>query len=205
MKRLQGWILGSLVFGTAGFLTNEDEGPSYWERWTQHATAKASSAQYLKKVASFDLPGPGGKRFDYLTIVPGRNILLSTHLRADRLYAIDTTRNKPVTVIDDLPGIEAVEVAPDVDKVYTSNLGEHKIGVIDLKQMKVIKRLPVENKPDGIAYAAPYHKMYISDERARAEVVIDVTRDEIVKTIKFESETRMPQFDPRGGHVWVNL
>jgi DNA-binding beta-propeller fold protein YncE len=206
MERLHGWILGVLVFGTAAFLaiTHNDEPPRYWER--QHTTTKVSSDdQYLKEVASFDLPGPGGKRFDYLTIVPDRNLLLSTHLGAGRLYAIDTTRNEVVTVIEDLPGIEAVEVAPDVGKAYTSDWGEHTIGVIDLKQMKVIKKLPVENKPDGIAYAAPFHKMYVSDERAKSEVVIDVTRDEIVKTIKFESETGMPQFDPKGGHIWVNL
>lgn len=208
MKRAHGWILAVLVFGTAGFLatTDNDEGPSYWERWTRHTLAQAKSGdQYLKKIASFDLPGPGGKRFDYLTILPDRHLLLSVHLGAGRLYVIDLTNNKVLNTIEDLPGIEAVEVAPDVDKAYTSDWGEHKVGVIDLKQMKVIKKLPVENKPDGIAYAAPFHKMYVSDERAKAEVVIDVARDEIVKTIKFESETGMPQFDPVGRHVWVNL
>ena len=30
---------------------------------------------------------------------------------------------------------------------YTSNWGEHKVGVIDLKRMRVVKKLPVENKP----------------------------------------------------------
>jgi DNA-binding beta-propeller fold protein YncE len=195
MKRPYRWLLLALVFGIIGF-----------RRWRQPTIVKASGAdQYLKKVAAFDLPGPGGKRFDYLTIIPDRHLLLSSHLGAGRLYVIDLTNNKVLNTIEDLPGIEAVEVAPDLDKAYTSNWGQHKVGVIDLKQMKVVKKLPVENKPDGIAYAAPFHKMYVSDERGKSEVVIDVTRDEIVKIINFESETGMPQFDPVGRHVWVNL
>jgi DNA-binding beta-propeller fold protein YncE len=201
MKQGHVWILAVLVLGTVGFLavTDSDEGPSYWERWTHHASAQASAGdRYLKKIASSDLPGPGGKRFDYLAIISDRHLLLSTHLGAGRLYVIDLTNNKVLKTIEDLPGIEAVEVAPDVDKAYTSNWGEHKVGIINLKQMKVTKKLPLENKPDGIAYAAPFHKMYVSDERAKAEVVIDVTRDEIVKTLKFESETGMPQYDSVG-------
>jgi DNA-binding beta-propeller fold protein YncE len=208
MKRMKAWLFALLVFGTAGFLaiTDNDEGPSYWERWTHHATVQAAPADsVLRKVASFDLPGPGGKRFDYLTIWPERHLLLSVHLGAGRLYVIDTENNKVLHTIEDVPGIEAVEIAPDVEKAYTSDWGEHKIGVIDLKQMKVIKRLPVENKPDGIAYAAPFHKMYVSDERGKAEVVVDVAKDEIVKTIKFDSETGMPQYDPVSKHIWVNL
>jgi DNA-binding beta-propeller fold protein YncE len=197
MKRVYGYILAVIVVGTAAFSAI---------KLTQRPIAQAGEGdQYLKKVAVFDLPGPGGKRFDYLTILPDRKLLLSTHLGAGRLYIIDLSNNKVVTTIEDLPGIEAVEVAPDVEKAYTSDWLEHKVGVIDLKQMKVIKKLPVENKPDGIAYAEPFHKMYVSDERAKAEVVIDVHRDEIVKTIKFESETGMPQYDPVGRHVWVNL
>jgi DNA-binding beta-propeller fold protein YncE len=166
-------------------------------------TARETSS--LQKLTEFDLPGPAGKRFDYLTIWPERHMLLSSHLGAGRLYVINLTDNKVLNTIEDVPGIEAVELAPDVEKAYTSDWGEHKIGVLDLKRMKIIKKLTVESKPDGIAYAAPFHKMYVSDERAKAEVVIDVVRDEIVKTLKFDGETGMPQFDPVGKHIWLNL
>jgi hypothetical protein len=33
------------------------------------ATGVGQTTPTLKKITSFDLPGPGGKRFDYLTIV----------------------------------------------------------------------------------------------------------------------------------------
>jgi YVTN family beta-propeller protein len=113
--------------------------------------------------------------------------------------------NKVVKTFKDLPGIEGVELAPDVNKAYTSNWLENKIGVIDLQQMKVIKKIPTESKPDGIAYAAPFHKIYVSDERAKAEAVVDVTKDEIITTLHFGSETGNPRYDPVSRHVFLNL
>lgn len=195
MKRIM--ALAAILAGMSVLLVAAHQGTE--------AKSQLRRVPILHKLTAFDLPGPSGKRFDYLTIWPERHLLLSAHLGAGRLYVIDVTTNRVLHTIEDVPGIEAVEIAPDVEKAYTSNWGEHKIGVVDLKQMKVVKRLPVENKPDGIAYAAPFHKMYVSDERAKAEVVVDVQRDEIVKTIKFESETGMPQYDPVGKHVWINL
>jgi DNA-binding beta-propeller fold protein YncE len=76
---------------------------------------------------------------------------------------------------------------------------------VDLKQMKVIKKLKTEAKPDGSTYAAPFHKLYVSDERGKAEAIVDVTRDEIIKTLHFDSETGMPQYDPVARKVYVNL
>ncbi len=149
--------------------------------------------QTLKQVAAFDLPGPVGKRFDYLTIDYDDHYLLSAHLAAGLLYVIDLKTNQVVKTISDVPGVEGVEYVLELKKVYTSDYYENKVGVIDLKQMKVIKKLPTEEKPDGSAYAAPFHKLYVSDERGKAEAVVDVMKDEIVKTLKFDSETGMPQ------------
>jgi DNA-binding beta-propeller fold protein YncE len=161
--------------------------------------------QTLRRVTAFDLPGPGGKRFDYLTIDADDNYLISAHLAADRTYVIDLATNKVVATIGDTPGAEGVEYVPELKKFYTSNAHDNTIGVVDLKQMKVIKKLKTEAKPDGSAYAAPFHKLYVSDERGKAEAIVDVTKDEIVKTLHFDSETGMPQYDPVARKVYVNL
>ena len=159
----------------------------------------------LKKVASLDLPGPGGKRFDYLTIAADDHYLISAHLAAGQTYVIDLRTNAVVATVADTPGVEGVEYVPELKKFYTSNSGDNTIGVVDLKQMKVIKKLPTEAKPDGSAYAAPFHKLYVSDERGKAEAIVDVRTDTIVKTLHFESETGMPQYDPVARKVYVNL
>jgi DNA-binding beta-propeller fold protein YncE len=167
--------------------------------------APQANAQALKKVDSFDLPGPPGKRFDYLTVDYKHYYLLSAHLGAGQLYVIDLKTNKIVKTISDVPGVEGVEYAPDVDKIYTCDWHENKIGVISLSEMKVIKKLPTEAKPDGSTYAAPFHKLYVSNERGKAESVIDVRTDTVVKTLRFEGETGMPQYDPVARKVYVNL
>jgi DNA-binding beta-propeller fold protein YncE len=165
----------------------------------------AASSQTLRQIAKFDLPGPGGKRFDYLTIDNDDHYLLSAHLAAGQTYVIDLTTNKVVATVTDTPGAEGVEYVPELKKFYTSNANDNTIGVVDLKQMKVVKKLKTEAKPDGSAYAAPFHKLYVSDERGKAEAVVDVQKDEIVRTLHFDSETGMPQYDPVARKVYVNL
>ncbi len=167
--------------------------------------SSGAMAQTLKLVTRFDLPGPGGKRFDYLTIDAEDHYLISAHLAAGQTYVIDLRTNTVVSTITDTPGAEGVEYIPELKKFYTSNAGDNTIGVVDLKQMKVIKKLKTESKPDGSTYATPFHKLYVSDERGRAEAIVDVTKDEIVKTLHFDSETGMPQYDPVARKVYVNL
>ena len=159
----------------------------------------------LRKVAEFDLPGPDGKRFDYLTMDVEDHYLLSAHQSAGQTYVIDVTTNEVVATITDTPGVEGVEYVPELKKVYTSNAGDNTIGVIDLAQRKVIKKLPTEEKPDGSTYAAPFHKLYVSDERAKVVAIVDVQTDTIVKTLHFDSETGMPQYDPVAKKVYLNL
>src|SRR5262244_2872876 len=116
-------------------------------------------APTLRKIAEFDLPGPPGKRFDYLTIDPDDHYLISTHLAAGQTYVIDLRTNKVVGTVADTPGAEGVEYVSELKKFYTSNAGDNTIGVVDLRQMKVVKKLPTERKPDGSAYATPFHKL----------------------------------------------
>ena len=159
----------------------------------------------LRKIAEFELPGPPGKRFDYLTIDEDDNYLLSAHLGAGFLHVINLEMNAVVSTVRDVPGVEGVAYIAEGRKVYTANWGEDTIGVVDLARMRVVKRLPTETKPDGIAYAAPFHKAYVSNERAKAESVIDVRTDTIVKVLRFDSETGVPQYDPVARKVYVNL
>src|SRR5256885_10371272 len=137
------------------------------------ALAASPGGLTLKKVAEFDLPGPPGKRFDYLTIDTDDHYLLSAHLAAGQTYVIDLRSNKVVATVTDTPGAEGVEYVPEMKKFYTSNAGDNTVGVVELRQMKVVKKIRTEKKPDGSAYAAPFHKLYVSDERGKAEAIVD--------------------------------
>jgi len=159
----------------------------------------------LRQIAAIDLPGPVGKRFDYLTVDVEDGYVLSAHLGAGLLYVIDIKTNKVIDTIYGLPGVEGVEYVPIFKKIYTSDWYENKIGVIDLTQREVIKKLPTGAKPDESTYAASFHKLYVSNERGKSETVVDVTTDRVVATLHFNSETGMPQYDSVAKRVYVNL
>ena len=159
----------------------------------------------LRKLTSIDLPGPKGKRFDYVTTDPDDHFIVVAHMYGNQTYFVDTRTNQVAATVADTSGVEGVEYVPDEKKVYTSNSGDNTIGVIDLAQRKVIKKLKTEAKPDGSTNAAPFHKLYVSDERGKAEAVVDTRTDTILKTLRFESETGMPQYDPVAKLVYVNL
>src|ERR1700738_2971075 len=169
------------------------------------ATGLSQTGPTLKMITAFDLPGPAGRRFDYLTIDEEDHYLISAHLAAEQTYVIDLRTNRVVAVVTDTPGVEGVEYVPELKKFYTSNAHDNTIGVVDLKQMKVIKKLKTASKPDGSTSAAPCHKLYVSDEQGKAEAIVDVQKDEIVGALRFDSETGMPQYDPIARKVYVNL
>src|SRR5215831_17753616 len=100
-----------------------------------------SGASTLKKVKDYDLSGPPGKRFDYLTIDTDDDYLISAHLAANQTHVIDLHTDKVLATVSDTPGAEGVEYVPEFKKFYTSNAGDNAIGVVDMKQMKVVKKI----------------------------------------------------------------
>ena len=118
---------------------------------------------------------------------------------------IDVQTNKLVKAIPGVPGITGLEYVPGLRKVYTSDWGEEKIGVVSLKSMNVVKRHDTAAKPNGSTYAAGFHKVYVADTLGKAVAVVDVDKDETIKTLSFKSETGMPQYDSVAKRVYVNL
>jgi len=78
--------------------------------------ATGQTGPTLKKITAFDLPGPAGKRFDYLTIDEDDHYLISAHLAAEQTYVIDLRTNRVVAVVTDTPGVEGVEYVPELKK-----------------------------------------------------------------------------------------
>src|SRR5215831_17304153 len=126
-EKMIGWtrmatLLALLVAGTV-FLAVTERGAG-----GSPAAVASPAPQLLRPAGYIDLPGPKGKRFDYLTIDASRNLLFSTHLGAGLLYVIDLRSNKVVKTLEDLPGIEGLELAPVVKKANTSTWLENKMG-----------------------------------------------------------------------------
>jgi hypothetical protein len=72
----------------------------------------------LPKVKGYDLPGPPGKRFDYLTIDTDDAYLISVHLAANQTYVIDLRADKVIATVTDTPGAEGVEYVPGQEVLH---------------------------------------------------------------------------------------
>src|SRR5262247_2512143 len=71
-------------------------------------TAQHATGLTLKRAAVIELPGPPGRRFDYLTIDGDGRYLFSAHLAAGLLYVIDLSNNTVVATVPDVPGVEGL-------------------------------------------------------------------------------------------------
>src|SRR5499427_5054352 len=145
-----GLVLGSILLLASGGACSADNA--------------ADGVSALKQISSIELPGPPGKRFDYLVIDYDDDWLFSAHLAAGQTYVLDLKSNKVLHTVTGTQGAEGLEYVPDERKVYTSNAADNTVGVIDLNTMQVVRQIPTESKPDGNTYAAPHHKLYVSDE-----------------------------------------
>jgi len=90
----------------------------------------AEGQPVLTQIASIDLPGPPGKRFDYLVIDYDNGLLFSTHLAANQTYVIDLKNNDVLQTISDTPGAEGIEHVQEEGKIYTSNAGDDTVELL---------------------------------------------------------------------------
>src|SRR5215470_6348090 len=141
----------------------------------------SSIAQTLKPVAKFDLPGPGGKRFDYLTIDADDHYLISAHLAADQTYVIDTRTNKVVATVSDTPGAEGVEYVP------------------------VVARYPVGRCKGnhGMTLDPEHHRAFLSCEGNDLMTVFDLDKYQPVAFLPMASGPDVIKFDPGLGRIYV--
>src|ERR1700757_2339461 len=77
---------------------------SQWASSCSVCFLRRCKVKTLRQIAKFDVPGPEGKRFDYLTVDDEDHFLLSAHLGPGILYVIDLQSNNVVKAVPGLPG-----------------------------------------------------------------------------------------------------
>src|SRR5262245_65528348 len=87
-----------------------------WSRDTYVRAQGAVAHPPLRKMAEFELPGPPGKRFDYLTIDEDDNYLLSAHLAAGLLHVIDLRPTRGSRPASAFPAAKGAATSPEARK-----------------------------------------------------------------------------------------
>jgi DNA-binding beta-propeller fold protein YncE len=172
-------------------------------------------------VGDFPL-GAAVNRMDYESVDPEARRLYLSKMGAGQLLVFDLSANKLVAQLDGFPKITGVLVVPEIHKVYASvpgsgvlasfsaglgmiglSGGRGEIAVRDTRTFNEIARLPGGVFPDGIAYDAPNHQVFVSDELGSAVTVLSVATDKNVARIEAGGEVGNVRYDPASGNVFV--
>jgi len=124
-----------------------------------------------------------------------------------KLLVIDPVKRKIEAAIDTEGTGHWVAVLPDGSKAYVPNKNDRPfISVIDLKERKMVGKVPMPNGAEGIA-ASPDGKWVVAVDYAEPNLaVIDPAQDEVVVRIPLEGNTKAafkPRFSPDGSKLLV--
>jgi len=145
-------------------------------------------------VATIPLAGPTN-RFDYQSFDDARRRLYINHMNAGHLLAFDVDSQRVAADVGNLPRATGVWAEPEHRAVYVSAAGAHAVVVLDDRTLKEVARVDGIRFPDGIAYAAPVHKVFVSDEAGEADMVIDAATHQKRSTIPLGGEAGNTHYD----------
>ncbi len=132
----------------------------------------------------YPVPGNGG--FDYLKFdETTRHLYLSHETQVD---VIDVDNGKMIGTITDTPGIHGIALAPEFNHGFTSNGRENKVSMFDPATLKLIKKIDVGQRPDGIYYDPRVKRVFTNNHGSHDISAIDAETGEVVGTVKIEGD-----------------
>jgi DNA-binding beta-propeller fold protein YncE len=146
----------------------------------------------LKTVARVALPGES-VRFDYTSLDPSTNRLYIAHMDANELLVLSLRTRRVIRTIP-APGVHGVLAVPQLGRVYASATNDHEVMTLDSHNGAVIARAPAGVYPDGLAYDAVEHHVFVSDESGGVETVLDSSGHRVA-TISLGGEAGNVQYD----------
>jgi DNA-binding beta-propeller fold protein YncE len=165
-------------------------------------SAPAADVAPLELVADVPLSG-AAVRFDYQNLDTARNRLYIAHMDADELVVFDTKTRSVLATLPGFPRVHGVIVVPELNKVYASATGDHKVFAVDAETLKIIGKGGPIHYPDGLAYAPGVRRVFVSDEHGNADAVVDALTGALVKTIPSAAMRATPFTIPAQARSWL--
>jgi DNA-binding beta-propeller fold protein YncE len=182
-KRVLGWLSAGAMIGVSA---------------QAFAAGKVPEYRSLGEIA---VSGETG--WDYLSIDSDARRLYVTH--GTHIVVIDLDSQSVVGDIPDTPGVHGLAIAHDLGRGFSSNGGESKVGVVDLKTLKIQNRIATQEGPDAVAFEPVHKEVYSFNGKAHSATVISATSAEVVATIPLPGKPEFSAVDPTAGRVFVNI
>ena len=160
----------------------------------------ASAAGHYVRVGDIHIGGAGA--FDYLAVDAAAKRLYVTH--GTDIVVIDTQTNAIVGRITDTPRVHGIAIGRN-GRGFTSNGGENKVGIVDLKTLATLSKVETGANPDAILYESTKNEVYAFNHTGESATVINAGTGSVIATIKLGGQAETGQADPMLGRVFVNI
>ena len=162
--------------------------------------------------------GTGPLSLDYIGQDPGHVWIPFVAASSGAVAVFDTTKGTFAIV----PGFKTVEreghgqkramgpssVSAGDGVVYVGNRGTAEICVIDATKLSVGKCLKLSSSPDGVAYVAAAHEVWVTTPADHSLTVLDASKKDTLKvktTIKVDGDPEGYAVDAENGLFFTNL
>jgi len=160
---------------------------------------RAADPQYTK---SGEIHIGGSGAFDYLTVDSAAKRLYVTH--GTEIVVIDLGSHAIVGRIADTPRVHGIAIAPG-GRGFTSNGGENKVGIVDLKTLQTLSKVDAGLNPDAILYEPKQKEIYALNHTGKSATVIESAGGTVIATIPLAGQAETGQADSGLGRVFVNI
>jgi DNA-binding beta-propeller fold protein YncE len=161
----------------------------------------AAAGQYAK-VGEIHIGGAG--RFDYLNVDSAAQRLYVSH--GTEFVVIDLKTKTIAGRIADTPGVHGIALAPELDRGFTSNGGENKVSIVDLKTLKTLDKVDTGGaNPDAITYDPVNKQVWVFNHTGRSAAQIDAQTGMRLALVPLSGTAETGQVDAALGRVFVNI
>jgi len=156
------------------------------------------------QVADIQIGGPLPATWDYLNVDSASKRLYVSH--GTEAVVIDLTTEKIVGRVADTPRIHGIAIAPDLGRGFTSNGGENKVSMFDLKSLSTASKIDTGGaNPDAITYDQATKEVWAFNHTGMSAAEIDAAAGTLLATIPLSGTAETGQVDAAAGRVYVNI
>ena len=132
----------------------------------------------------------------------GRTMIVQTNSAGDSVMLIDPATDKIVAEIPDEEVVHGAVAAPDGSRMYLSVESTSTLDIVDMKTMKVIKRVPLTGRPNNVAIRKDGQRVYVAINTAQGGIdIIDTVAMERTKTVRILGGVHNPFITPDSKYV----
>ncbi|MGE0405219.1 MAG: hypothetical protein AB7O65_02890, partial [Candidatus Korobacteraceae bacterium] len=137
-----------------------------------------------------------------LTAQGRKPVVVQTNSAGDSVHLIDPAKDKVIAEIPEAEAIHATAPAPDGSKLYLTNESTDTVDFVDMKTLRIYKKVPLTGRPNNIAVHKNGQRAYIAITGPQGGVdVIDLVSEERTKFIRILGGVHNTFITPDSKHV----